>query len=137
ITPAEFKEMDEKGNFALKWYIYGLYYGIPIEIEDYLKKGHPVIINVSRTIVKKAREQYDNVKVIFIDVPFNITYQRIKDRKRENEELLKERIERARKNQEFPDADVVIDNSGDLDDAIDVFLKYLLEVINKSKEEKN
>lgn len=137
ITTQEFKEMDKKGMFALKWHIYELDYGIPIEIENYLKNGHPVMINVSRTIVKEARQKYENIKVIFIEVPFEITYKRIKDRKRESENLLEERIERARKNQKFPEADFFIDNSGDLDDAINQCLNYLLKVIKGEEKAKN
>ncbi|MCK4286123.1 MAG: hypothetical protein KAX18_07960, partial [Candidatus Lokiarchaeota archaeon] len=125
VTPQEFRELEEKGKFALKWYIYKLHYGIPIEIENLLKKGHPVIINVSRTIVKEAREKYANIKVVFIEVPFEITYQRIKNRKRESDELLRERIERAKKNSSFPEADYVIDNSRDIVDAITQCLNYV------------
>ena len=123
--------------FGLKWHIYELDYGIPKDIEEYLEKGHPVMINVSRTIVEEARKKYENIKVIFIMVPFEITYQRIMDRRRESEDLLKQRIERARKNQKFPEADFIVDNSGELDDAISTFLNYLLKIINKKEEEKN
>lgn len=137
LTPEEFNEMENNEIFMLKWHIYGLHYGIHKEIEDYLKNGHPVIINVSRTIVKEAREKYENIKVVFIEVPFETTFQRIKDRKRESEGLLKQRMERAKKNQDFPKADYVIDNSGDLDDAINQFLNYLLEVINEKEKKKN
>ena len=133
ITTEKFKEMEIHGKFALKWHIYGLDYGIPIEIENFIEKGHPVIINVSRTIVKEAREKYKNVKVIFIEVPFEITYQRIKDRKREEDDLLKERIERARNNQKFLEADFTIDNTGKLDDAINIFLTYLINIIDIKK----
>ncbi len=136
ITSEEFKKMDKKGNFALKWHIYDLDYGIPLEIENYLKNGHPVIINVSRTIVNEARERYKNIKVISIEVPFEITLQRIKNRKREDEGLLEERIVRARKMQKFPEADYIIDNSGDLDYAINEALNYILRVINEKEEEK-
>lgn len=129
VTAKEFIQLDKKGKFALKWHVYQLDYGIPIEIEDWLKKGHPVIINVSRTIVKQAREKYLNVKVIFVEVPFEITLQRIRDRKRESAELLNERIERAKNNQSFQDADFVVDNSGNLADAITQCLDYLLQVI--------
>jgi len=122
---------------VLRWHIYGLEYGITKEIEEYLEKGHPVVINVSRKIVKEARDKYENIRVIFIEVPFEITYQRIMDRKRESKDLLKERIERARKNQKFPEADFTVDNSGDLEDAINVFLNYLLKVINRKEKEKN
>ncbi|UCD01936.1 MAG: hypothetical protein JSV23_02640 [Promethearchaeota archaeon] len=137
ITTQEFREMDKNGKFALKWHIYELDYGIPIEIDDYLKNGHPVIINVSRTIVKGAREKYENIKVIFIEVPFEITFKRIKDRKRESKELLKERIERARIHQKFPEADFIVDNSGNLDDAINQCLNYLLKVIIEKEKAKN
>lgn len=134
ITPEEFKKMEINGKFALKWNIYGLNYGILTEIENFLNKGHSVIINVSRTIVKQAREMYKNVKVIFIEVPFEITLQRIKDRKRETEDLLKERIERAKKNQKFLEADFYIDNTGDLDDAINELLDYIINIMNKMEK---
>lgn len=131
ITPENFREMEMNGKFALKWNIYELNYGIPIEIENFLKEGHPVIINVSRTIVKQAREKYKNIRVIFISVPFDITLQRIKDRKRESSDLLKERIERARKNQKFAEADFTIDNSGNLADAINKLLDYIINIMNE------
>jgi len=132
ISPLEFKKMEKDGEYALKWHIYGLDYGIHKEIEDWLKNGHPVIINVSRTIVNEAKEKYKNIKVIFIDVPFEITYQRIKDRKRESKELLNERIERARNNQKFPEADFIVHNSGKLDDAINQLLEYIIKIMKKS-----
>ena len=133
LTQEEFKDMRKKGSFALEWHIYGLNYGISVEIEEWLKSGHSVIINVSRLIVEKAKRKYKNIKVIFIEVPLNITIQRIKDRKRESEELLKERIDRARKNQKFSGADFIVDNSGGLDSAINQCLNYLESVI-KTKE---
>ena len=131
ITPEEFREMEKKGVFALKWHIYGLDYGISIEIEKWLEKGHPVIINVSRTIVEEAREKYSNLRVIFVEVPFEITYQRISDRKRESEDLLKKRIERARNNQTFPEADYAVDNSGDLDYAINDLMDFIINITDK------
>jgi len=134
ITPEEFKKLELKGSFALKWHIYGLDYGIPIEIEDWLKNGNPVIVNVSRTIINKTREIYANLKVIFIEVPFEITLHRLKKRGRESEELLNERIERAKTHQKLPDADFIVDNSGDLDYAIDQFLNY---IVSFEKENQN
>ena len=129
ITPNEFKEMERQGKFALKWHIYHLDYGVPIEIDEWLKSGHPVLVNVSRTIVPEVREKYDNIKIVFIEVPFEITLQRVKDRGRETGDLLNERIERARTYQNFPSADFIVDNSGDLDDTIDQFLNYIIKVV--------
>jgi len=129
VTPEDFKKMSLQGGFALEWHIYGLDYGVPIEIDDWMKKAHPVLVNVSRSIVKKARDIYQNILVVFIEVPFEITLKRIKERARESGRRLEERIQRAKKNQSFPDADYIVDNSGDLDDAINNFLNYLLSVI--------
>jgi len=133
ITPKIFKEMSLQKKFALEWHIYDLDYGVPIDIDDWLKKGHPVIVNVSRTIVKKARSIYRNILVVFIKVPFEITFQRIKERARESGKQLQERIQRAKDNQTFPDADFIVDNSGELEIAIDQFLSYLIRVV-KTKE---
>ena len=132
INHAEFKIMENSCKFALKWHIYGLDYGVPIEIEDWLKNGHPVLVNVSRLVIEKAREKYENLKVVFIEVPFEITVKRIKSRGREGDNSLEERIERARIHQNFLDADFKIDNSGVLDDAVDQLLNYLLKVINQN-----
>ncbi len=129
ISSEKFKEMDKQGKFALKWHIYHLDYGVPIEIDDWLKEGHPVFVNVSRTIIKEARELYKNIKVVFIEVPFEITLNRVKNRGREKGELLDERIERAKTHQTFSDADFLVDNSGDLDDAIEQFLNYVISVV--------
>jgi ribose 1,5-bisphosphokinase len=129
ISSKEFNEMSKQGKFALQWHIYGLDYGVSIEIEEWLKKGHIVIINVSRTIINDAKKKYKNLKVVFVDVPFEITFQRVKDRDRESKQRLKERIERARNNQEFPEADFVVDNSGDLDESINQLLNYIKSII--------
>ena len=129
ITPKLFKEMSHQKKFALEWHIYDLDYGVPIDIDDWLKKGHPVIVNVSRTIVKKARSIYRNILVVFIKVPFDITFQRIKERARESGKQLQERIQRAKDNQTSPDADFIVDNSGELEIAIEQFLSYLISVV--------
>lgn len=134
ITIEEFQKMEEKGTFALTWHIYKLYYGIPIEIEDWLKEGNPVLLNVSRTIVEKARKIYENLKVVFIYVPLEITVDRLKDRGRETLGLLQERIERAKNNQLFPEADLVIDNSGKLDDAINQCLDFIISVVSENQK---
>jgi len=129
VTPEIFKEMSHQKKFALEWHIYDLDYGIPIDIDDWLKKGHPVIVNVSRTIVKKARSIYRNVLVVFISVPFDITLKRVKERARESGKLLQERIQRAKENQTFPEANFIVDNSGELEIAINQFLSYLISVV--------
>ena len=131
ITPEKFKEMQNQGKFALRWHIYDLDYGVPIEIDEWLKRGHPVIVNVSREVIENAKAVYENVKTVFIDVPPEITLKRIKMRGRECEENLKERAERARTHQKVQGVDFVVDNSGELDDAIDQFLNYSINIVRE------
>ena len=133
ITNDEFNRIEKQGKFALKWKIYGLKYGVPLEIDNWLKNGHPVIVNVSRMIINEAREKYENIKVVFIQVPLEITIKRIKDRGRESGQLLKERMDRAKKNQKLPGAEFIVDNSGNLETAIDQFLKYLIMCVKSNK----
>lgn len=129
ISPEDFKKKSLEGKFSLEWHIYGLDYGVPIEIDSWLEKGHIVLVNVSRTIIKKARDMYKNIKVIFIKVPFEITLNRIKERGRESGERLEERIDRAKNNQNFHNADLIIDNSGALEDAVSKLHNYILSLI--------
>ena len=133
VTSEDFKKMSLQGRFALEWHIYGLDYGVPIEIDDWMKNGHPVLVNVSRSIVKKARDIYQNILIVFIEVPFEITLQRVKERARESGKLLQDRIQRAKDNQTFPDADFIVDNSGELEIAINQFLSYLINVVRTPK----
>ncbi|TXT55026.1 MAG: Ribose 1,5-bisphosphate phosphokinase PhnN [Promethearchaeota archaeon] len=132
IRPEEFEKLDAQGKFSLKWHIYGLHYGVPEKIDEFLKEGKSVVVNVSRTIIPKAREIYENLKVIFIKVPFEITLQRIKERGRESGPELQKRIERAKTHQSFPEADFTVDNSGELQDAIDQFLNFFYSTIRKN-----
>lgn len=126
ISLEEFNEMDKNGKFSLSWRIYGLCYGVPIEIDEYLEKGHSVIVNVSRMIVDDAKSIYENIKVIFIEVPLDITISRLKERGRETGPLIQQRIERAKAHQTFKAADLIVDNSGTLDDAINQVLDYII-----------
>jgi ribose 1,5-bisphosphokinase len=133
--PSDLKSLYLAQRFITRpeWRIYGLDYGVPIEIDSWLKKGHPVIVNVSRTIVKKACEIYRNLKIIFIEVPFEITLKRLKKRARESGKRLEERIERAKKNQKFSSADFVVDNSEELENAVSQFLNYLVSIVRRKE----
>ena len=132
ITEEDFQKLAEKGKFAFEWHIYDLFYGVPLIIDDWLSSGHPVIINVSRKIVQEARQQYKNIKVIFIEVPFDVSVKRLRDRGRESKNQLKQRIERARTHQTYDGADFVLDNSGLLENTIEKLLGYILMIVDES-----
>ena len=125
LTNEEYQMKSDQGEFALEWEIYNLKYGVPIEIDDWLRKGYHTIINVSRTVVEEAKQKYQKCKVVFVEVPFHIILKRLEKRGRENEAGLKERIERAKQNMKHPSADFNIDNSGSLESAVNQFLNYV------------
>jgi len=125
--------MKNNNEFSLTWHIYALDYGVPNIVENWLSDGNIVVINVSRTIIPEARKKFPDLKVIFVKVPFEITLARVKSRGREAEddEMFKERVKRAKENQNFPSADIIIDNSGDLQIAVKNLRKYLLSYAQK------
>jgi phosphonate metabolism protein PhnN/1,5-bisphosphokinase (PRPP-forming) len=129
VTENEFLKLRAEGKLLLEWHIYGLYYGVPKEVLDWEKQGHVVIINVSRNVIPEARKLIPGVKVIFVHVPFEITMNRVKSRGREseNDPQFQERIKRAESNQELPDADFVVDNSGPLEIGSKVLMDFLLQ----------
>jgi len=135
VTPEEFIKMKNNNEFSLTWHIYDLDYGVPKIVEKWLFEGKIVIINVSRTIISHARQIFPELHVVFVKVPFEITLARIKSRGREaeNDEIFKDRVNRAKKNQNFPDADIIIDNSGDLQIAVNSLREYLLSFAQKSE----
>lgn len=89
------------------------------------------LIGFTDNLIKKAREYYRNVRIIFIMGSIEIMVKGIKIRGRGAKNLLKERIERARTHQTFSEDNLMIDNSWDLKDAVNHFLNYLLEIINE------
>ena len=127
--------MRNNHEFSLIWHIYDLDYGVPKIVENWLSDGNIVIINVSRTIIPEARKKFPDLKVIFVKVPFDITLARVKSRGREAEddEIFKERVKRAKENQNFPGADIIIDNSGDLEIAVKNFRNHILLFAQKSE----
>ncbi len=126
ITPEEFQELKARDEFTFWWKSYELHYGVRRIILDKVRQGSPVLINVSRQIIAEARTRFENLRVIFVRVPLEITMQRVKDRGREESADLEKRIERARKYQEMPGADYLVENAGKLEDAGRNLLEYLL-----------
>ena len=128
ISKEKFDQMQKEGKFCLFWHIYGLDYGVSHDILRWVEKGHIVIVNVSRSIIDHAREKFPYLKVIFVQVPFEITLERIKKRGREseNDPVFRDRVERARKHQHFPNADFMVENDGPLEIGAKKLREYLI-----------
>ena len=87
-----------------------------------------MLVNVSRKIIPQARGLVPGLKVIYINVPLEITWRRLKSRRREaeNDPAFKQRLQRAKENQSPQGADCIIDNSDSLNASAEELLNYLL-----------
>lgn len=130
-----FIEMKEAGAFVLDWQSYDNYYGVRTEIQDWLEDGYPVIVNVSRDIIEKARSIFPNMKVVFVRVPIDITVNRIIDRGRESYEEVLERVVRAQEHQDYPGADFKINNVRSLEETSKLIIDYITSILNHEKRQ--
>jgi ribose 1,5-bisphosphokinase len=127
VTQAEFEQMRSRDCFCLTWTSYGMAYGVPKEILLDLDRGKPVLVNVSRSVIQPARDHLPGVRVAYVHVPLAVSIMRIQQRGREAERTLgyRDRIRRAQQHPGLAQADVIIDNSGSLDDAADQLCTYI------------
>ncbi len=129
VTPEEFKDREGRGEFSFLWESYSINYGVPKVILEYLEKGLPVIVNVSRQIIDDSRKRFPTLKVIFIHVPLNILMERLKKRGREGDADVERRLLRAEVNENLPGADFVIENSGTVEEGGKQLLDALIKGI--------
>ena len=129
VDTETFRKLRESGEFILEWESYEHFYGIRREVLDWLDAGHPVLLNISRTVVQTAREKIPDAKVIFIRVPLEVTADRIIERGRETYKEVLNRVVRAQEHQDSEGADFVVDNVGNLGKTSQKVLDYILESI--------
>lgn len=111
ISPEDFRQAVSDGAFALWWEAHGNQYGIPSSIDDDVRRGHTVICNVSRTIVRTARLRYAQAVVVLVTAPARILQARLAARGRQDDGSLNARLQRSAEVQDCCDADFVIHNA--------------------------
>jgi ribose 1,5-bisphosphokinase len=114
VTPADFDQAVGKGAYALWWRAHDQGYGIPAAIDDEMRLGKVIVINVSRTIIAQARLKYERATVVLITAPADVLAERLAGRKRDSDGDLGKRLQRA--SLEMEDADLVISNVGTIED---------------------
>lgn len=130
VTPDAFALEAEAGAFALWWYAHGHGYGIPKAIDDELRAGRSVVVNVSRGVIRDARKRYANVKVVHVTAPADVLAERLAARNRPSDGSLTARLARASDENDLR-PDVVIENTGEAEAGA----ARLLAVIFNSKEQ--
>jgi ribose 1,5-bisphosphokinase len=135
VTPNRFDDMDRRGCFCLTWHSYGLNYGLPVKIQTCLARGWPVLANVSRQTIDRARREFSRLKVVFVHVPLAVTLERMHRRGREDclDDVFKQRRLRAEQNQLLEGVDLTLDNSGPIHVAAGRLRDFILLHVARGK----
>ena len=112
LTRDAFRQALARGEFAMHWEAHGHCYGLPRRIEDDVRAGRTVVINVSRTMIDAVRRAYVDVVVVSITAPPDILAERLKMRRRGSDGQIEERLSRA-VNDAAATPDVTVVNVGD------------------------
>lgn len=125
VSEAVFAQKQAVGEFALSWQAHGLHYGIPTSISSDIAQGFDVLANLSRSVLPAAKKYFPNMAVLALTASPDILQKRLKERGREDEQDIAQRIRRA--NSAMPDNldCIMLDNSGPLEETVQRALSAL------------
>lgn len=115
VSVSAFHRLVAECQLAFHWQAHGLHYGVRWSELAALHNGRCVVLNGSRQHLPLLREQAPQARVIEIVLPEALRLQRLHGRGRETAAELAARISRTTDDSA---ADLVIDNSGPLDEAV-------------------
>jgi ribose 1,5-bisphosphokinase len=90
-----FRQGVARGDFAMHWEAHGHCYGLPRAIDDDIRAGRTIVVNVSRSVVEAMRRAYSDVTVVAITAPSEILAARLAARSRNSDGQLADRLGRA------------------------------------------
>lgn len=114
VSPDEFARARDHGDFAVHWDAHGHSYALRLEINDDIRAGRAVVVNVSRTVIAALRQNYANVVVVAITAPPDVLAQRLAARARHSDGNIADRLARSVENA-IAHADVTILNAGSVE----------------------
>jgi ribose 1,5-bisphosphokinase len=135
LSDTEFEQRVAIDAFAMHWSANGFRYGIGREIDQWLAHGGQVLVNGSRGYLDEARSHYgDTLVPVLIRVDPDRLQQRLVMRGRECAEQIDARIRRARElEQQLPSNCLVIENNGNVEDAVSNLLAAIAEQQNSHR----
>jgi ribose 1,5-bisphosphokinase len=110
-----FRQARTRGDFAVPWEAHGHCYALPRAIDDDIRAGRTVVVNVSRTVVDAIRRAYANVTMVLITAPSDVLAERLAARKRSSDGQIEYRLSRA-VDDVATGPDVTIANVGSVED---------------------
>jgi ribose 1,5-bisphosphokinase len=94
ISREDFAQALKQGAYAMHWEAHGHCYGVPQAVDDEIRAGRTVIVNVSRTVIPAMRQAYTDVVVVSITAPTEVLAARIAMRARGSDGRLEQRLGR-------------------------------------------
>ena len=125
VSPAEFKERNFAGAFAVSWHAHGLGYGLPLALRDRVRSGVHAVCNLSRSSIADARQNFPAVAVVLVTAPAEVIAARLAARGRESADLIRARLARRIDREDALGPDLIITNDGPVEAAIDRLVAYL------------
>lgn len=119
-------------RFALSWEAHGLGYALPVGIDEHIRRGATIVVNVSRRVVSIARSRYRHVIVVLVTAPLDVRRERILARGRELLSEIDSRLGRSADDFSPDMADFTIDNSGPIEIGSAKLLAALREIGTRS-----
>ncbi|MBD8891170.1 phosphonate metabolism protein/1,5-bisphosphokinase (PRPP-forming) PhnN [Labrenzia suaedae] len=116
LSLAAFEDAEALGRFAMTWEAHGLRYGLPSSIHDDMAAGKVVTANISRKMLKMARQVFQRLQIVEITAPTEVRAQRLAARGRESAAAVEARLNRSVVPVAGPDV-VQIENAGTLSEA--------------------
>lgn len=131
VSGDEFRKLASEDFFCMVWESYGIHYGVPSELDNILSQGVPVLVNISRDVIREFKKLYPEAKVVSIKADIEALRRRILERGREQKgsEAVMSRMARAEQNLNHDIADCIIDNSDDLGKASESLCRFIAETV--------
>jgi len=107
MSPDAFQQAVNQGKFAMNWEAHGHCYALPRGIDDDIRAGRTVVVNVSRTVVGDMRRAYADVAVVSIKAPSDVLAARLAMRARGSDGRIEQRLARTVDDAAAPDATIV------------------------------
>lgn len=107
MSTEAFQQALAQGKFALNWQAHGHLYGLTRLIDDDIRAGRTVVVNVSRTVIDEARRTYADILVVSITAPADVLAARIAMRSRSSDGSIDQRLARKVDDGAAPDVTIV------------------------------
>jgi guanylate kinase len=135
ITKQDFEEKIKRGDFVEWEEVHGNLYGtLKSEVENNLNKPYDIVFDVDVKGALSIKKAYPESVTIFIDAPKEDLLERLKRRKTEPEEAIKNRLKRMELELGFKNKfdHIVFNQTGS--DGVKNAVKEIIGIINNYKE---